>query len=146
MHVDYLIVDSTPNARLVVIRQNVCVYQGTQEILVLHVLYVSRQSSFYFLFSHFFYCMLNWMILYILAERPIEPVLSVGCEQDDDCPLYTACRNRQCINPCAEDSPCAPSAICRVINHEPLCTCPDGFIGSPHTDCRPRKFQFKYHF
>ena len=46
MHVDYLIVDSTPNAKLVVIRQDVCVYQGTQEILVLHVLYVSRQNLF----------------------------------------------------------------------------------------------------
>ena len=77
---------------------------------------------------------------FILAEVPIEPVLSIGCLQNQDCPLYTACRNRQCINPCAEDSPCAPTAICRVINHEPLCTCPDGFIGSPHTDCRPRKF------
>ena len=72
---------------------------------------------------------------------PIEPTLSVGCLINDECPLYAACRNRQCINPCAEDNPCAPTAICKVINHEPECTCPDGYIGSPLTDCRPRKFQ-----
>ena len=71
---------------------------------------------------------------------PVEPTLSVGCLIDDECPLYAACRNRQCINPCAEDNPCAPTAICKVINHEPECTCPDGYIGSPLTDCRPRKF------
>ena len=70
---------------------------------------------------------------------PVEPTLSVGCLINDECPLYAACRNRQCINPCAEDKPCAPTAICKVINHEPECTCPDGFIGSPLTDCRPRK-------
>ena len=102
-----------------------------------------KYSKIFILF-YVFFSMLHviYAWFHILAERPVEPVLSVGCEQDDDCPLYTACRNRQCINPCAEDSPCAPSAICRVINHKPLCTCPDGFIGSPHTDCRPRKLQF----
>ena len=74
-----------------------------------------------------------------IVGLPVEPTLSVGCLINDECPLYAACRNRQCINPCAEENPCAPTAICKVINHEPECTCPDGYIGSPLTDCRPRK-------
>ena len=59
---------------------------------------------------------------------------------DDECPDYAACRNRQCINPCAILDPCAPLATCQVVNHQPVCTCPDGFIGSPQTECRPREF------
>ena len=87
------------------------------------------------------------MIFKIIAKNacisivglPTEPVLSIGCYENDECPLFNACENTKCINPCAERNPCAPSAICKVINHEPECTCPDGFIGSPLTDCRPRK-------
>ncbi len=37
MHVEYPIVDSTPNAKLVAIRQDVYVCQGTQEIPAQHV-------------------------------------------------------------------------------------------------------------
>ena len=81
-----------------------------------------------------------WTHVFFVVGLPTEPVLSVGCLQNDDCPLYTACENTKCINPCAEDNPCAPTAICKVLNHEPKCTCPDGYIGSPLTDCRPRKF------
>ena len=75
---------------------------------------------------------------------PTLPVVSVGCESNDDCPDYTSCRNRKCINPCAVDKPCAPSALCKVVNHNPVCTCPNGYIGSPHTKCTPRKFCTKY--
>ena len=69
-------------------------------------------------------------------------MLAVGCLQNEECPLYNACRNKKCINPCAEDNPCAPTANCKVIRHEPKCTCPDGYIGDPRTDCRPRKFHY----
>ena len=82
--------------------------------------------------------------VFFVVGLPTEPVLSVGCLQNEDCPLYTACQNTKCINPCAEDNPCAPTAICKVLNHEPKCTCPDGYIGSPLTDCRPRKFDIQY--
>ena len=77
--------------------------------------------------------------IFHIVGLPTEPVLSVGCHDNDECPLYNACENTKCINPCAERNPCAPTAYCKVINHEPKCTCPDGFIGSPLTDCRPRK-------
>ena len=77
---------------------------------------------------------------FLSVALPVEPVLSVGCDGDNDCPDYNACRNRKCINPCAVDKPCAPSAICKVVNHNAVCTCPNGFIGSPYTRCSPRKF------
>ena len=63
----------------------------------------------------------------------------VGCESNQECPDYNACQNRKCINPCAEDDPCAPSANCKVIGHQPVCTCPDGYIGDPRTECKLRK-------
>ena len=98
----------------------------------------SIDFSSVFLWKHTQYTSQNaWFIS--VVGLPTEPVLAIGCYDNDECPLYNACENTKCINPCAERNPCAPSAICKVINHEPECTCPDGFIGSPLTDCRPRK-------
>jgi hypothetical protein len=77
-------------------------------------------------------------ILSLVAPTVVEPI-TPGCATNSDCPDYTACRNSQCINPCAVDDPCAPTANCKVINHQPVCTCPDGYIGSPTTECRLRK-------
>ena len=62
MHVDYLIVESTRNAKPVVIQQDVCVHRGTQEILELHVFYVSRQTSYFSIFL-FIHCMSRCMTL-----------------------------------------------------------------------------------
>ena len=74
-----------------------------------------------------------------LVAPPTEPTLAAGCANNQECPDHAACRNRLCINPCAYDNPCAPNANCRVVNHEPVCTCPDGYIGSPETSCELRK-------
>ena len=68
-----------------------------------------------------------------------EPALAAGCERNEDCPDYDACHQRLCINPCAEDRVCAPSANCRVARHQAVCTCPDGYIGTPEVDCKLRK-------
>jgi hypothetical protein len=92
----------------------------------------------------------NFLILYIFSNAwmheiyfpvppPTEPSLDVGCSSNDECPDYTACENRQCINPCAYRNPCAPTAHCRVVRHSPICTCPDGYVGSPTTSCQLRK-------
>ena len=60
MHVDYPIVGSTQNVKLVAIRQDVYVYLGTQETLALHVPYVSTQRIFILFYIFFFssYCTL----------------------------------------------------------------------------------------
>jgi hypothetical protein len=73
----------------------------------------------------------------------IEPSLAAGCSNNDDCPEYTACENLQCVNPCAQNDPCAAQATCRVITHKVVCTCPNGYIGSPQTSCHPREYRHK---
>ncbi len=78
-------------------------------------------------------------MFYVSVPPPTEPSLDVGCSTNDECPDYTACENRQCINPCAYKNPCAPAAHCRVVRHLPICTCPDGYVGSPTTSCQLRK-------
>ena len=75
----------------------------------------------------------------LVPPTEVEPI-SIGCTYNDDCPDHAACRNSACINPCAAENPCAPSAICTVVKHEALCSCPDGYIGTPEIDCRLRKY------
>lgn len=89
-------------------------------------------------------CVCNCLhvFLYLFPAPLKEPSLVTGCARNDECPDYAACDNELCINPCAVRDPCAPLATCRVVGHEPVCTCPDGFIGSPTTECRPREYQY----
>ena len=70
----------------------------------------------------------------------ILPPVESGCTSNNDCPDYTACQNRKCINPCAADNICAPNAICTVTRHRALCACPDGYIGTPEISCSLRKY------
>lgn len=41
---------------------------------------------------------------------------------DRDCPPNAVCADGLCIDPCG--SACGPNAICKVINRQPVCTCP----------------------
>lgn len=59
--------------------------------------------------------------------RP-ECVVSSECAQDK------ACLNQQCKTPCAADV-CASNAICKVVNHNPICSCSSGFTGDPFVEC-----------
>ena len=63
-----------------------------------------------------------------------------GCLTSNDCPDYTACQSRKCINPCAASNVCASNANCRVTRHQAVCTCPDGYIGSPEISCSLREW------
>jgi hypothetical protein len=78
-------------------------------------------------------------IIICLVTPSTEATLSAGCANNNECPDHTACENRLCINPCAYKDPCAPTANCQVINHLPVCSCPDGYIGSPTTSCTLRE-------
>jgi hypothetical protein len=60
------------------------------------------------------------------------------CYTDDECNLERSCQNRFCVNPCT--NACGPGALCRVINHKPQCSCPQGYTGLPHVQCVPRKY------
>ena len=66
------------------------------------------------------------------------------CVNNADCPQKQACGSQQkCIDPCP--GLCGHSAVCRVSNHNPLCTCNAGFTGSPYQGCRiiPRKYAIR---
>lgn len=56
-----------------------------------------------------------------------ECVLSTDCSNDK------ACMNMKCQNPCLGS--CGLNAICNVINHMPVCSCPSGYNGDPFAIC-----------
>ena len=78
---------------------------------------------------------------------PVAPALAppvpVGCQSEDDCPEYNSCRNRACVDPCAEDDPCSAAANCQVVRHNVVCTCPDGYVGDPKTSCIRREYPLR---
>jgi hypothetical protein len=46
------------------------------------------------------------------------------CIVSSECPLDKACSSQKCIDPCPGS--CGRGAVCKVINHSPLCSCPPG--------------------
>lgn len=57
------------------------------------------------------------------------------CNGDFDCPNEKACIGFQCINPCSLRGACGANALCRAIVHKPRCSCPQCYVGMPHTAC-----------
>ena len=68
---------------------------------------------------------------YIGAPPNCRPECSISSE----CPLDKACIREKCVDPCPGS--CGFSAVCNVINHTPICSCPDGYTGDPFSSCRP---------
>jgi hypothetical protein len=62
------------------------------------------------------------------------------CVLNTDCPRDKACVRNKCINPCP--GTCGQNAICDVINHIPMCSCPQGMTGNAFANCIP--FQCMY--
>jgi hypothetical protein len=65
------------------------------------------------------------------------------CIINSECPSNKACINEKCKDPCPGS--CGIGANCNVINHTPVCTCPDRYTGDPFTNCYPappRKMSF----
>lgn len=59
------------------------------------------------------------------------------CTLNTDCAPNKACANLRCIDPCP--GTCGQEALCDIINHIPVCTCPRGLEGDPFTICREKK-------
>lgn len=59
------------------------------------------------------------------------------CVTSSECPQQAACINQKCRNPC--EGTCGLGAECRVINHNPICTCARGYIGDPFEQCVPER-------
>ena len=59
------------------------------------------------------------------------------CVLNSDCPRDKACIRSKCIDPCP--GTCGQDAICEVINHIPMCSCPNGMAGNAFVQCRPQQ-------
>ena len=57
------------------------------------------------------------------------------CQHDVECPDNKACIDYQCLDPCILNDPCGKNAECETRAHRPVCLCPSGWVGDPHTEC-----------
>jgi hypothetical protein len=55
------------------------------------------------------------------------------CVDSSECLYNQACFNQKCIDPCV--GTCGNNAECTVFNHNPICTCPQGYKGDPSIAC-----------
>lgn len=56
------------------------------------------------------------------------------CTISADCPSNLACIHENCRDPCPGS--CGSNALCRVLNHIPICTCSEGYTGDPFSSCQ----------
>lgn len=61
------------------------------------------------------------------------------CTINADCSSNLACMNEKCRDPCP--GACGVSALCSVVAHTPICSCPSGYMGDPFTACTPKPLQ-----
>lgn len=57
------------------------------------------------------------------------------CVTNEECPRNRACVNQKCLDPCS--NACGISSLCSVINHLPMCSCPQGTSGNAFIQCSP---------
>lgn len=55
------------------------------------------------------------------------------CVLNTDCSRDRACVRNKCQDPCP--GTCAANAVCNVINHTPMCSCPTGLQGNAFVQC-----------
>lgn len=73
-------------------------------------------------------CLANYM--------GVPPNCRPECSINSECPSNRACMRERCRDPCPGS--CGAGAQCTVINHTPVCTCPEGYTGDPFTNCFPK--------
>lgn len=61
------------------------------------------------------------------------PACKPECIATSECAQTKACVNRKCVDPCI--GACGKDALCNVINHNPICSCPPGQQGDPFVNC-----------
>ena len=55
------------------------------------------------------------------------------CLKNSDCTKNKACINQKCQDPCP--GICGANAVCQVVDHNPICSCPAGYTGDPFNYC-----------
>lgn len=63
------------------------------------------------------------------------------CISNNDCARDKACIQNKCKDPCP--GVCGINAFCQTFNHNPTCSCNDGYTGDPLSSCRvaPQKLR-----
>jgi hypothetical protein len=56
------------------------------------------------------------------------------CVLSTECDRSKACLKNKCRDPCP--GTCGQNARCDVVNHIPVCSCPEGYTGDPFSHCR----------
>ena len=56
------------------------------------------------------------------------------CTTNSECQSTSACINQKCRDPCP--GVCGINAVCKVVGHNPVCSCVDGYSGNPYQSCR----------
>lgn len=69
------------------------------------------------------------------AFRGSPPVCQPECIVNSECALHEACINQNCVDPCP--GTCGVGAHCKVLSHNPICSCDVGFEGDPFIGCSP---------
>lgn len=62
------------------------------------------------------------------------------CIINSDCSRNKACKKHKCYDPCPGS--CGLNAMCQVINHLAICTCPQGMSGNAFVECKPYQRMF----
>lgn len=61
----------------------------------------------------------------------------IGCRPEcivnSECDMKKACQNNKCVDPC--NNACGVGAFCQVVNHFPVCYCPEGYTGDALQSC-----------
>lgn len=70
------------------------------------------------------------------------PACRPECVTSSECSLSQACSNQKCIDPCP--GTCGINALCQVVNHNPICSCPTKLSGDPFTRCLPIRMNFPF--
>lgn len=84
-----------------------------------------------------------YSICRVVDDRPVcscnigyvgaPPTCRPECIVNSECSLDKACLHQKCVDPCP--GTCGYNARCKVVNHNPICTCPADFVGDPFTQC-----------
>lgn len=64
----------------------------------------------------------------------VPPECRPECVTSSECAPMHACVNSKCQNPCL--GTCGLNSECKIVNHNPVCTCPSGWTGDPFTQCQ----------
>lgn len=61
------------------------------------------------------------------------PYCKPECVVSSECAQDRTCINQKCKDPCP--GTCGINARCQVVNHNPICSCNNGFNGDPFVRC-----------